>query len=331
MKIIVLAGGLSPEREVSLSSASQIAKALIDSGNEALVLDLCEDILNPDKIRFENSSEKIKEYTVKKSAPKVRKNKKAVGENVIDACKMADIVYIALHGDVGENGKIQALLELNDIRFTGSESDGCAIAMDKVISKRLVESVGIKTPQWSVNKNDAIVYPCVVKPSNGGSSIGVTIVNDEKALHAAICTAKKYDNQVLVEKRIIGREFSVGILNDAPLPVIEIIPKSGFYDYENKYQQGNTDEICPADIAEPLTAELKATAVRVHKILKLKYYSRIDFLVDENNTVYFLEANALPGMTPTSLLPQEAAAIGIDYKTLCSRIARNALSNQPDS
>lgn len=326
MKIIVLAGGISPEREVSLSSAAQIAKALIASGNAVAILDLCEDV-DLDHIVFENDFQTIQEYKISREVPISDTCRKAIGAHVIDACKLADLVYIALHGDVGENGKIQAVLEMNGVHFTGSSHDGCSIAMDKVVSKRMAESVGVKTPEWSVNRRGNIDFPCVVKPSNGGSSIGVAMVNNDAELDNAIHNAKKYDNQVLIEKRIIGREFSVGILNDTALPVIEIMPKNGFYDYENKYQAGNTVEICPADISPALSEKMRETACLLHKTLKLKYYSRIDFLVDEREELYFLEANALPGMTPTSLLPQEALAVGIDYKTLCKKIAMYALAN----
>lgn len=335
MKITVLAGGRSPEREVSLSSASKIAKALIEKGHGVCIVDLLYGIENIDDLKFTSVSNDIKEYAVSANAPDFEKDafgKADIGANVIEACKRADIVFLALHGDVGENGKIQALLSMNGIRFTGSDYDGCLLSMDKNLAKLLVSAHNIRTPKWSVNvKAESLSFPCVVKPANGGSSIGVSMANDFSQLNTALSLAKKYDNDILIEEMINGREFSVGILNGKALPVIEIMPKSGFYDYKNKYQAGLTTEICPADIPVYIAEQMQELALRIHGILHLKFYSRIDFIMNGKNEIYFLEANSLPGMTPTSLLPQEAAASGISYDELCDMIARNALLKDKNS
>ena len=335
MKITVLAGGRSPERDVSLSSASKIARALIEKGHEVCVIDLCCGIEDIDDFVFTSVADDIKEYAVSANAPDFKKEafgKADIGANVIEACKRADIVFLALHGDVGENGKVQALLSVNGIRYTGSDQDGCLLSMDKNLAKILVSAHNIRTANWCVNVKDTSVgFPCVVKPSNGGSSIGVSVANDFAQLNTALNLAKKYDDDILIEEKIDGREFSVGILNGKALPVIEIAPLSGFYDYKNKYQAGLTTETCPADIPFYIAEQMQELALRIHKILHLKFYSRIDFIMNAKNEIYFLEANSLPGMTPTSLLPQEAAADGISYGELCDMIAQNALLKDKNS
>ncbi|MCM1114289.1 MAG: D-alanine--D-alanine ligase [Clostridium sp.] len=332
MKILVLAGGLSPERDVSLSSASQIAKALISKGYNVCILDLAYGIEDIAELEFTDNIRDIEDYKISKNITAFA-NGKIIGANVIAACKKADAVYLALHGDVGENGKIQALLDLNDIKYTGSKYDGCCLAMDKNISKIIAKQYKVKTPKWSMNtKTDDIHYPCVVKPAGCGSSVGVAMVNTDAELTAAIHKAKQFDDTILIEERIIGREFSVGILDSQALPIIEIEPKSGFYDYENKYQPGMTMETCPANLTQKQTETLQKSALIMYKALHLGYYSRIDFMMDKDDSIYFLEANALPGMTPTSLLPQEAAAMEITYSDLCDRIVKAALkANDEDT
>ncbi len=328
MNILVLAGGLSPEREVSLVSGSQIARALINKGHNVYLMDLCYGIEDIDNLSFSQNTDSIKDYKINNIAPENINENNIIGSNVIDACKKADIVYLALHGDVGENGKLQALLSLNCINYTGSDYDGCCFSMNKIVSKIISRNSGIKTADWCINELDTGVnFPCVVKPASCGSSVGITIVNNMSELYRALTSAKKYDSEVLIEEYIKGREFSVGILDNKPLPPIEIEVFTGFYDYNNKYQTGLAKETCPADIDNNLTNKLQNSALKIHKALYLKYYSRIDFIVDNQDEIYFLEANSLPGMTPTSLLPQEAEAVGIDYNELCHRIAMNALEN----
>lgn len=329
MNIVVLAGGLSMERDVSLASGSLIANALRDAGEHAVLVDLYYGI-EKEKMNFDGVSGRY-EYKIPELAPDLdaliagnggREN--PVGENVIEFCKMADVAFLALHGGVGENGKLQALLEMNGVRFTGSSSVGCMLSMDKIISKELVAREGIPTAEWLTNKDNRdelkSLIPCFVKPADNGSSVGVTKVVSEKELNEALDEAEKFSDNVLVEKQVVGREFSVGILDGKALPPIEIIASGDFYNYKVKYQAGLAREICPAPLSEELTHKLQGYAERAHKILRLGAYSRIDFILDEGGEFFFLEANALPGMTPTSLLPQEASASGMSYTELCLKL-----------
>ncbi|MDD4772203.1 MAG: D-alanine--D-alanine ligase [Eubacteriales bacterium] len=339
MNIVVLAGGLSPERDVSLSSAALIANSLIRSGNRVALIDIYFDL--PDDYQPNFSCVPDFEYTISEHEPDldaiIRANNNSVsliGKNVLKQCEAADVSFIALHGSMGENGQLQATLDNYGIRYTGSGFIGCLLSMDKDISKRLMRDAGIKTAEWrlydaadcdpsSVIRD--IGMPCVVKPCSCGSSVGISIVNNESELATALSLAFKYEKTLLIERMIPGREFSVGILNGAALPPIEIIPLKGFYDYKNKYQNGLTREICPADLSDKQTSDLQRAAMSVHKILRLGSYSRIDFIMDRVSGEFIcLEANALPGMTPLSLLPREAAAAGIDYDSLCEIIVSAA-------
>ncbi|MER2064393.1 MAG: D-alanine--D-alanine ligase, partial [Alkalibacterium sp.] len=274
------------------------------------------------------------EYKVKRQIPdlealRAQKEKpdELIGENIISIGQSADLVFLSLHGELGENGQIQAVFDLYDITYTGTGYIGSAIAMNKILAKEVMSQQGIKTPKWEVLgevQSPTMSVPCVVKPDASGSSIGVYLVDKEEDLDAAIKDARRYSKDVLIEEMIVGREFSIGILEDQALPPIEIIPNSGFYDYENKYQEGATVEICPAEISDELTKEMQEIAKRVFKALRLEYYARIDFIVSDSGDIHCIEANTLPGMTPTSLFPQEAAAMGIDYNTLCDRLAQMA-------
>ena len=230
---------------------------------------------------------------------------------------------------------MQAIFDSFGIRYTDTGYIGSLLAMDKDISKKLMVANHILTPDWILLDRkdsddyqkgmDEVKFPCVAKPCSCSSSIGVTIVNNTLELDASVKWTQKYENTLLIEKKIEGRESSVGILDHNALPVIEIILKSGFYDYKNKYQKGLTAEICPAQISADLTEKVQKTALEVHQILRLGFYFRIDFILDANQDFYCLEANTLPGMTPTSLLPQEANVAGISYSELCEKIAGAAL------
>lgn len=340
MRIVVLAGGLSPERDVSLSSGSLIANALIENGHDVVLLDLyLGNESHVGKSLFLNrNSKKRYSYIVPAEEPDLQKLKREsangeslIGKNVIEICKASDIVFISLHGSIGENGQLQAVFDSFGIRYTGTGYIGSLLAMDKDISKKLMVTNQIQTPDWriySIKQPDTcdfsdIAYPCVVKPCSCGSSVGVTIVEDPDELLQAVDYARVYEDVVLIENRIVGREFSVGIFNGTALPVIEIIPKTGFYDYKHKYQSGITEEICPARINSDITQKIQSVALSVHKALRLGFYSRVDFILDANKELYCLEANTLPGMTPTSLLPQEAKAAGISYNELCEQIAKS--------
>lgn len=340
MKIVVLAGGLSPERDVSLSSGSLISNALIENGHDVMLLDLYLGQPDINEGRFLNkNAHKRYNYQIPSVEPDLELLKKEsgndgslIGKNVVEICKTADIVFIALHGSVGENGQLQAVFDSFGIRYTGTGYIGSLLAMDKDISKNLMVVNKIKTPNWNLyniqNPQHCdfsnVSYPCVVKPCSCGSSVGVSIIENPAQLQRAVNYAKIHENMILIEDKIEGREFSVGIFGSKSLPVIEIIPKTGFYDYKNKYQKGAAKEICPADIDGATCKKMQSEALRVHKALRLGFYSRVDFILDKKNDLYCLEANTLPGMTPTSLLPQEAKEAGISYNELCEEIVISA-------
>lgn len=346
MRIVVLAGGLSTERDVSLASGAGICRTLRERGHEAFLLDVYLGFLY-DENRLEEVftlpnagleiAEGIKTTEPDLAAVKASREDQSdcfVGPNVINICRMADIVFMALHGDVGENGKLQATFDILGIRYTGPNYLGSALAMDKGIAKKIFKMSGVPTPLGTSIKAAqkdckleelGLELPVVVKPCAGGSSIGVYIVNTEEEYQEAIEKSFQAEDEVVVEPYIKGREFAVGIIDGRALPVIEIIPKSGFFDYANKYQAGCTEEICPAQIPDEVAKKMQQATELAFKSLKLDIYSRADFLLDENGNIYCLEVNTLPGMTATSLLPQEAKAAGIEYGELCELIIQKSL------
>lgn len=307
MNILVLAGGLSPERDVSLSSGSKIASALIKRGHRVAMVDVYMDLGELPCF----SDEPIPPCSAAETEPDLdalraerialrggeEGSGELIGRGVVDACRAADVVFLALHGGMGENGQLQALLDCYGIVYTGSPYAGCAVAMDKDISKRIVCREGIDTARWiTMNRGelsaarvlDELGLPCVVKPIGCGSSVGV--------------------------------------LGERALPSIEIEPKGGFYDYKNKYQAGCTVETTPANIPPQLEQRLREASLTAHRALGLYSYSRSDFIYrEQDDRLVYLETNTLPGMTPTSLLPQEAAAVGIGYPELCEIVVRYAL------
>jgi len=338
MKIVVLAGGISTERDVSLSSGTQIYKALKENGHQAILLDVFLGYEGDIDTIFETDTDWIREVApVGETAPDIaqvkalRKDQSNVlfGENVIPICQKADLVFMALHGDCGENGKIQAAFDLFDIKYTGTDSLSSALAMDKAISKQLFVMNGINTPKSYMlsgpEDTTQPAYPCVVKICGGGSSVGVYIAQNEKEYQKAIAEAFCYEGRVMVEQYIKGREFTDCVIEGKALPVVEIAPISGFYDYKNKYQAGSAIETCPAQIDKALTEKIQKMAVLAYETLGISTYARMDFMVDENGECYCLEANTLPGMTPTSLIPQEAAAIGKSFGELCEWIIEISL------
>ena len=338
LKITVLAGGFSPERDVSFLSGSLIADSLCRSGHKVALLDVFSPYTGAkDESAFTTDGNFM--HTIPKTPPDLDALRASVpgnaliGDGVIDICRISDVVFLALHGGMGEDGRIQAILSSMGIPHTGSDFSSCLCAMDKYLSKLLFRAHGVPTADFVLTKNGemprAVSYPCVVKPCSCGSSVGVSIVNDEAELKNALDFAKRYETKILIEDMIFGREFSVGILNGKALPAIEIRPKDGFYDYERKYQSGLTDEICPAELSEADAKRLAETALKAHRALNLGSYSRIDFIREEKTGRFMcLEANTLPGMTPMSLLPQEAAAAGISYDELCLTIAMSAISSK---
>ena len=337
MKIVVLAGGLSPERDVSLSSGTMACNALLSLGHQAILVDLFFGLPDWDGTTDLFAQAKpLPPFRVGECEPDLtalRNTRKVgfndyIGFNVPELCERADIVYMGLHGDCGENGKLQAFFDARGIRYTGSGSEACRAAMDKWISKQVFIKNGVLTPHGvclhaeESFDPDALPIPCVVKPCNGGSSIGVSVVKTRAELHDAIRLAFSMEPTILVEEYIKGRELSCGILGETALPPIEIIPLHGFYDYKNKYQAGAAREVTPAEISDAETARIQSIAKQVFSLLGLSVYGRIDFLLTEQGDAYCLEANTLPGMTPTSLLPQEAAVVGYSYEQLCNEIIR---------
>lgn len=342
MKIVVLCGGLSMERNVSISSGTLICKALRKLGHKAVLVDMfygLEDVDTPIEALFDNLPP-VEETPVagEPDLEQVKASRKwdspsMVGKGVFELCALADVVFLGLHGACGEDGRIQAALELMGIPYTGSGYLGSALAMDKHLTKQLVSAAGVRTPKWRIASYSrepveqmaaSVDLPCVVKPVDSGSSIGVAIPRTREELLAAL-EANRHLGRVILEQYVEGREIDVGVLMGKSLPSIEIIPKQGFYDYRNKYEAGATLEICPTPIDPRIEEILGETALKVHLLLGLKTYSRADFIVDKAGDVYFLEINTLPGMTPTSLMPQEAAAVGIGYEQLCQRIVDDAV------
>lgn len=342
MKILVLAGGLSPERNVSLSSGAMVCQALRDRGHQVALMDLFygldgaasgENLYSapiPDSFkRVAREAPDLEQIRSKRRG----KSSAAIGDGVFETCARADMVFLALHGACGEDGRIQAALDLLGIPYTGSGHLGSAIAMDKDMTKRLVAGK-VKTPQWetvtitqeNIDELTAqIKLPVVVKPIASGSSIGVYIVKNKDTLRKALEESAKLGGRTVIEQYIQGREIQVAVLGDQALPSIEIIPKEGFYNYANKYQPGAANEVCPAHIPAALEKAIGDAALTVFNTIGLSVYARADFIVTSDGTPYFLEINTLPGMTPTSLVPQEAAAAGISYGSLCEKIIQKSM------
>ena len=370
MKIVVLAGGLSTERDVSFKTGEMVTKALRENGHQVILLDVFmgysdkEEDLTGIFDRAEAVSVKV--AAIPETAPDLEKVKAQrkdqsdnfFGPNVIELCRMADIVFMALHGENGENGEnsgensspfhtcicggTEKILERTNAPFsavdqyycTGTGYLGSALAMNKGMAKQLFLENGIPTPRGTSLKRgeDAakietcgIHFPCVVKPCSGGSSIGVSIVHDKAEYEQALKEAFRWENELVIEEYVKGREFSVGVIDFQALPIIEIAPVEGFYDYKNKYKAGSTVETCPAELSEQITKEMQGYAEKVAEVLGLNTYSRTDFLLDAEDHIFCLEANTLPGMTPTSLLPQEAKVTGVDFNQLCEKLIESSM------
>ena len=339
MNIVVLAGGNSTEREVSIVSGKEVCKALREGNHRAVLLDAYfgkeepgEDLF-PEEYDIEKEAARMQEKSaVLEEIMKTRRE--FFGPNVLEICKEADIVFLALHGANGEDGKVQSVLDLMGIKYTGSNPLSSGMAMDKGITKMVFEAKGIPTPKGStLERNNCssqladygMDFPVIVKPCCGGSSVGVCIANNQKEYQKGLAEAFSYEPEVVVEQFITGREFSVAVVDGEAYPVIEIAPLQGFYDYKNKYQAGSCIETCPADISPKLTEKMQKYAQKGYEALNLRAYARLDFIMDEKGNMYCLEANTLPGMTPTSLIPQEAQVIGIDYPRLCEKLIEVSL------
>jgi len=343
LKITVLMGGTSAERDVSLASGVRVAEALRSRGHEVLSVDTAHGILSaPDEQAL--LSGKIVKTIPPDVQALVRLN--AQLPSTLRSLPRTDVVFLALHGGQGEDGTLQALLDLTSVPYTGSGHLASALAMDKDLSKHLFRAAGVPTADWRMapvsgigNRESGIGdfaseverelgLPVIVKPSKQGSTVGLSIVREIGKLWESIEEAAKFDDEVMVEQFIPGRELTVGILGNEALPVGEIIPVHEIYDYECKYTAGMAREIFPADLTVEETRTIQDLARRAFRALKLRGYARIDFRMTPDGVFYCLEANTLPGMTALSLIPQAAAAGGISFPELCERIVQLALETQ---
>ncbi len=289
IKVVVLMGGKSPEHEISIISGREV-------------------IRNLDRRKYLSSR-----IVISKSGKGIEKIFRA----------KADVVFIAMHGPFGEDGTIQGMLELAGLKYTGSGVTASAIGMDKIIFRKVMRAEGIPVPKSTTK------FPCFVKPHNQGSSVGASIVRNEKELAKAIKLARKYSDKVLVEEYLVGKEVTCAVLgNEDPkvLPVIEIVPLKGeFFDYESKYTESGAEEIVPARISKTLTKKVQDMAVKVYKAIGCRGFGRVDFILKDNQHPVVLEINTIPGLTPMSLLPKAAKAAGISYPRLLDRIIRYAI------
>jgi len=355
MKLVVLLGGNTPEREVSLRSGAGIGKALLDLGHDVILLDTGTGRILPDPATAQalgsgrpdpsgattgSASPELLDETGKLIVP-------GAGTGDVDVYvksipREADLVFIALHGGDGENGVLQAVLDLARIPYTGSGVLASAVSMDKSLSKRIFRDVGIPTPDWieleapadpSATWNptigaDAIAklggFPLIVKPNDQGSSVGISVVRRAEELEPAIEEARRYGRLVLVESFIEGREVTVAVLDERAFPVVEIIPEGGWYDYQHKYTSGASRYEVPAKIPLETTERLLALARASYRALRCSGIARVDFRLAEDGTAYCLEVNTVPGMTETSLVPKAAASAGLSYKDLVRAIVESA-------
>ena len=343
MKIVVLGGGISTERHVSLVTATSVCKALRNRGHKAIFVDMflgLEDFDAPLETAFDAPDGFCGDVAIGHDAPDLaaviasRKDQRPsrLGKNVLEICRLADCVFLGLHGVDGEDGKIQAALDLLGVRYTGSGPLACAISMDQAVTKRLVRSVGVLTPDWQELTyteadipalRDSLPVPCVVKVVGGGSSIGVALPDTREELERALKEILPYGNRVLIEQKIKGRELTVPVFDGRSLCPIQIVPPDGkSFDYISKYQSGSegAKEICPARITDRQKQRLCDAALAAHNALGLSVYSRSDFIMDRSGRVWYLETNALPGMTPNSLIPKAAKVEGMSYEELCEQI-----------
>jgi D-alanine-D-alanine ligase len=334
MRIAVLTGGSTPEREVAFAGAAQVVAALRAMGHDVTAVDTTAGPLSAADEAHLLVSAVGREPPSEAEIRRLRALELGPALVALPAVRDADLVFPVLHGQQGEGGELQALLELADVPYAGSGPLGSALAMDKDIAKRLFRAAGVPTPDWQMWPAATTAaaadlgLPLVVKPVKAGSTVGLTVVRAATEIGAAAELALGYDDEVMLETFVPGREFTVGILGERALAVGEIIPSHEIFDYECKYTPGLCREVFPAEIPADLAARLQDAAVRAHNALKLWDFSRVDFRVTPEGALHCLEANTLPGLTRMSLLPQSAAAVGIDFPTLCSTIGQLALARR---
>jgi D-alanine-D-alanine ligase len=338
MRVTVLTGGTSSERDVAIASAVQVIRALRSRGHEVAVVDTARGYIP------EEDEAPMLSGTVGAEPPSIshlqllERGLLLSGLNNLQVVRDADVLFLALHGGPGEDGTIQTLLEMVGVPYTGSGRLGSAMAMDKDISKRLFRLAGVPTADWVMApaSGDAMGvtfgWPLVVKPSKQGSTVGLTVVKEAGSYDTAIALAQRYDDEVMIERFVPGRELTVGVLEGKALAVGEIIPRHEIFDYECKYTPGMSEETFPADLPASVAAECGRLSLLAHEALKLGGYSRVDFRLTPDGDLFCLEVNTLPGMTATSLMPQSARAMGIEFPELCERIclaARNGRAVKP--
>jgi len=301
MRILLIVGGWSSEREVSILGGKSISKALTENGHKVTWFDLQD---NFDKL--------------------------------CQTAKQHDFSFINLHGSPGEDGIVQALLEQSNCPYQGSNAKASMLALNKVASKQIFRNNGLLTPDWEFLPKPmpsawqpSIAYPICVKSNTGGSSLNLAMVNNKQELDTILNEIFSISQEAVLEKAIEGEDLTCGILGQSPLPPILIKPiHAKYFDYKSKYAKGGAEEICPAPIADNITAEVQAITLKVHNLLGLSGYSRSDFILTPTNELYLLEVNTLPGMTATSLIPQEAAAIGLNFANLLERLIELGLNNK---
>jgi D-alanine-D-alanine ligase len=334
MRITVLTGGATAERAVAFASASQIVAGLRGRRHDVSVVDLAGGPLD------EQAERELLGGTVGAAPPDVdalaERERRMLSEGLgeLKAVREAEVLWLAVHGGALEGGTLQAVLDVIGVPYTGSGPLASALAMDKDLAKRLFRAAGVPVPAWFMapvgvdDVSTALGWPVIVKPSKQGSSVGLTLVRKAQDLDNAVKLAERYDDEVMAEQYIAGRELTVGVLGDVPLPVGEIVSKHELFDYVTKYTPGMSEETFPAKIDTLLARQLQEYALTAHRALKLSGYSRIDFRVSSDGDIFCLEANSLPGMTRTSLFPQAAQAAGIPFAELCERIASLARNNK---
>ena len=341
MNIVVLAGGTSTERDVSIMTSMMVCGSLRRNGHHANMIDVF-----TGSGKYKHSSEFFQEDNdLKKLADSMKEQSAGIaklveererigggffGPGVLELCQAADIVYIGLHGANGEDGKIQAAFDLMGIKYTGTGYLSSAISMSKELTKKVLVSEGVPMPKGislkKGHKIEYVPYPCVVKPCCGGSSVGVSIAKNEAEFKEAVDLAFSLEDEIIVEEYVKGREFSVAVIDGKALPVIEIEPLNGFYDYKNKYSAGATKETCPAIVDEETSQRMLRWAEKACEAAGIKAFARVDELMNEDGQIFCLEINTLPGMTATSLVPQEAQVVGISYDELTQKLVELSLA-----
>jgi len=327
-KVALLVGGTSPERQVSKMSGKGVLQALKALQYPTTIVDPAYGI---------NQPKEEEQFFLQKDFAEIS-NRNCIETINSDLLDDVDVVFSALHGKWAEDGTIQSLLELRSLKYTGSKVLASAVAMDKEMSKVIFRQAGVKTADWLIVSNqdydseliteeikNKLGYPCIIKPNDQGSTVGLTLVKDKLEIKEAISLSLQFSSKALIEKYIPGRELTVAILLDEALPVLEIVPKGGMYDYKHKYTSGMSEYIVPADITEEVAAKAQQQALKAFHSLGCEGYARVDFRLDIDNELYCLEVNTLPGMTPLSLVPKAAKAVGISFEELIKKIIQQAL------